>query len=347
MHKFTRAIHLRFHFTGTNTTPDDTYDPKIYVRSNWTPPHWTLPPVVMKERLEKFSTTLSKLFKKRMGKTNLLSYQTHVLQLIQQQQDFLVCPCDKNLGPAIIERDDYIKIAMKDHLLDRRTYQRLSDADCANNKKRLEQELKSWMKTYNKTLTKMECAFLKQGLANNKKAFAGFYLTLRAHKLKPGQNVTHLKSRPMVACPGSLLHPLGIWIDRKLQTLAKQQESYFRNSYELRQQLCSTTYPTDAKLFTADAVSIYTNISTNTPIMMIAKHIRKSVTEERPKQNIALIAALKFEMLNDIFSFSDITFKQLNGKAMGTPPAPPYATIFYGLHEKNFLPKHKKTHHIL
>ena len=89
------------------------------------------------------------------------------------------------------------------------------------------------MKTYNKTLTKMERAFLKQGLENNKKAFAGFYLTLKAHKLKPGQNVTHLKSRPIVACPGSLLHPLGIWIDRKLQTLAKQQESYFRNSYEL------------------------------------------------------------------------------------------------------------------
>ena len=76
---------------------------------------------------------------------------------------------------------------MKDHLLDGQTYRRLSDADCANNKKRLEQELKSWMKTYNKTLTKMECAFLKQGLENNKKAFTGFYLTLKAHKLKLGQ----------------------------------------------------------------------------------------------------------------------------------------------------------------
>ena len=57
-----------------------------------------------------------------MGKTNLLSYQTHALQSLQRQQDFLICPCDKNLGPAIIERDDYIKIAMRDHLLDGRTY---------------------------------------------------------------------------------------------------------------------------------------------------------------------------------------------------------------------------------
>ena len=93
-----------------------------------------MPPVVMTKRLENFSNTLGKLFKKRMGKTNLLPYQTHALQLLQQQQDFLICPCDKNLGPAIIERDDYIKIAMKDHLLDGRTYRRLSEADCAHKK---------------------------------------------------------------------------------------------------------------------------------------------------------------------------------------------------------------------
>ena len=166
----------------------------MYVQSDWTPPHWTLPPVVLKKRLDKFSLTLDKLFKKRMGKTNLLSYQTCALQLLQRQQDFLICPCDKNLELAIIERHDYIKIAMRDHLLDGRTYQQLSDADCTNHKQCLEHEIKSWIKTYNKTLTKMERAFLKQGLEQNQKVFAGFYLTLKAHKLKPGQNVTHLKS---------------------------------------------------------------------------------------------------------------------------------------------------------
>ena len=169
----------------------------------------------------------------------------------------------------------------------------------------------------------MERAFLKQGLDQNKRAFAGFYLRLKAHKLKPGQNVTHLKSRPIVSCPGSLLHPLGIWTNHKLQSLAKQQISYFRNSFDLRQDLCSSQYPTTAQLFTADAVSMYTNISTNTAIMLIARHLRKNIPEERPTQNEALIVALKLVMLNNIFSFGDMTFKQLNGTAMGTPPAPP------------------------
>ena len=187
----------------------------------------------------------------------------------------------------------------------------------------------------------MERAFLKQGLKDNKKAFTGFYLTLKAQKLKPGQNVTHLKSRPIIACPGSLLHPLGIWTDRKLQTLAKEQVSYFRNSYDLRQELCSTHYHPTAQLFTANAISMYTNIPTNTAIMLIAKHIRTSIPEVRPKQNEALIAALKLVMLNNIFSFGDMTFKQMNGTAMGTPPAPPYDTIYYGLHESKFLPQYQ------
>ena len=78
-----------------------------------------------------------------------------------------------------------------------------------------------------------------------------------------------------------------------------------------------------AKLFTANAISMYTNIPTNTAIMLIAKHIHKSVSEERPKlneQNEALIAALKLVMFNNIFSFGDMTFNQLNGTAMPPPP---------------------------
>ena len=148
-------------------------------------------------------------------------------------------------------------------------------------------------------------------------------------------------SQPIVACQGSLLHPLGIWTDWKLQALAKEQVSYFRNSYDLRQELCSKHYHPAAQLFMADVISMNTNIPTNTAFMLIAKHIRTSITEVRPQQNEALIAALKLVMLNNIFSFGDMTFKQMNGTALGTPPAPPYAMIYYGLHESKFLPQYQ------
>ena len=47
-------------------------------------------------------------------------------------------------------------------------------------------------------------------------------------------------------------------------------------------------------------------------------------------------------MTLNIFNFGDLTFKQLNGTAMGTPPTPPYATMYYGIHKEKFLPCHSQ-----
>ena len=95
----------------------------------------------------------------------------------------------------------------------------------------------------------MERAFIREKLDSNKAPYARFYMTLKAHKLKEGQNVDHLKSRPIVSCPGSLLHGLGIWVDRKLQDVAKTTISYFKNSLELKEQLTQLNLPPNARLF--------------------------------------------------------------------------------------------------
>ena len=105
------------------------YDPKLYVRSKWTPPHWTIPPVALEERLSRFSRALNKLFKTRKGKKILLPHQHRALRMLQQQHTFLIVPCDKNLGPAIIERHNYLKIAMRVHLSDTTTYKSLSTSE--------------------------------------------------------------------------------------------------------------------------------------------------------------------------------------------------------------------------
>ena len=52
--------------------------------------------------------------------------------MLQQQETFLIVLYDNNLGPAIIECHDYLKIAMRDHLQDTTTYKSLmtSETDC-------------------------------------------------------------------------------------------------------------------------------------------------------------------------------------------------------------------------
>ena len=50
-----------------------------------------------------------------------------------------------------------------------------------------------------------------------------------------------------------------------------------------------------------------------------------------------VMAALWIVMLNNVFTFGNTMWHQRKGAAMGTPPAPPYATLFYAIREEDFL----------
>ena len=42
---------------------------------------------------------------------------------------------------------------------------------------------------------------------------------------------------------------------------------------------------------------------------------------------------------NNLFKCGDTYWRQISGTAMGTPPAPAWATIFYALHERDLVPR--------
>ena len=98
-----RSVHLQFHFAGKPPSEGRTsYDPKIYVHSTWTPPHWTIPPIALEERLSRFSTALNKLFKTHKGKTNLFPHQYRALQTLQQQQVKLIAIPHKSKNTSLV-----------------------------------------------------------------------------------------------------------------------------------------------------------------------------------------------------------------------------------------------------
>ena len=317
-------------FYNNQTLDNTNYNPKLHVKSKWTPPEFAIAPE-LKRRFATFRPAYKKLMRVHKGKSNLLPHHRRALQFLQQSKELIVVPCDKNLGPACINIQHYIKLAYRDHLNDPSTYRLLNEDEVQSTTSRIRDILKKWIIKWKQQLRSDEKKFINAAVRDpTAEGISTMYLTMKVHK-------SPLKTRPIVSCSGTLLHSLGIWVDSKLQRISQKQQSYFKSSTELKREIVNIQLPSDCLLFTADAVSMYTNINTDKAIAVIATylHANEQLFPEVPVD--ALIEALRIIMTNNIFRFGDTTWHQLEGTAMGTPPAPPYATLFYAIHEDTLL----------
>jgi hypothetical protein len=140
-----------------------------------------------------------------------------------------------------------------------------------------------------------------------------------------------LKTRPIVSCFGSLLYGIGVWVDDKLQNIACRQKTYFKSSYDLKKELINMHLPSSAHLFTSDAFSMYTDINTDPVLQEIVHYLCTDIPVP------ALLAALTLVMKNNVIQFGDTHWIQLQGAVMGSPPALPFATLFYTIFEETLL----------
>ena len=313
------------------------YNRRMYIPTLWEPPDWAKFPPPLLYRMDKFRQEVQSIVKPKKCKTNLLPHQQRALRLLQSQKDFLVVQCDKNLGPAIIERDEYIKIAIRDHLQDHQTYRRLNQDTANRERQKIKRLFDKWRETFKKVLDKNEKRYLDYHRQNYDDEFSTFYVTMKVHK-------TPLKTRPIISTSGTLLRALGVWCDSKLQIAAQQCQCYFKDTFELKKQLEDVTLPPGALLFTADATSMYTNIPTNKALRRIKEYLEEKKYDGIPVK--ALMFGLKIVMKWNVFKFGDLTYKQRTGTAMGTPPAPPWAIVYYATFEETFLPDFQQELHL-
>ena len=101
--------------------------------------------------------------------------------------------------------------------------------------------------------------------------------------------------------------------------------------------------PANARLFTADAVSMYTNIQCEEGCAAFENWFEEYSDELPPGFPVPLfLAVLKIVMSYNVFQFDNTFWLQLSGTAMGTSCACLYATIFWGyIERKKILPKWK------
>jgi hypothetical protein len=98
--------------------------------------------------------------------------------------------------------------------------------------------------------------------------------------------------------------------------------SYTKNSPSVIQDLKNLNIPKEARLFAADAKSMYTNIDTGLGLATLRNFLTYNNVHLPPDfPTDFFLSIMEVVMKNNIFSFMDTYWLQLSGTAMGTPVA--------------------------
>ena len=313
LQRFRNDCYYKFILAGVNNQI-----PSLYIRSN-RPADRSEISTEFAVRLTAFEHCIEKVFTKRRSSTNLFKTQHAALKFLFNNPDIIVIKTDKNLGPAVLERSVYIKRAFDDHLSDSSTYRQLDKTTANGRIKSIERIILNFITTYIKD--KNDKIYLLRSL-KVEDPFSYFYMLAKVHK-------TPWKTRPIVSASFSLCYGLAKWVDRELQKVVRLLQFTLRSSFDLVAQLKTIQgLNVHTKLFSMDSVSMYTNIDTKHAIDVITYFFKTTDFPARACiDHVAVIEGLKIIMYHNIFKFDDKYWIQLCGTAMGTPPAPSYATL--------------------
>ena len=137
-----------------------------------------------------------------------------------------------------------------------------------------------------------------------------------------------------------LMNHLSRWLTHQLQKLKPLIPTYIQDSGQLLNLLANLgpLRPPNAKVFTADANSMYTNIDTDHAIEVISQWLNS--LGPRLPQGFPLEAVKEAKELvtrYNVFEWGDMYFLQLSGTAMGKSAACMWATIYFAVREINHL----------
>jgi hypothetical protein len=254
LNKLNRNVRLKA-WLEKNPLEQDNYNPNLYLPSHWQPPE---APERIEQCLQNFEKQLTEITKHNnansTSRSNLSRLQKNCLKKIMSDRCFIVCLSDKNLGPVLMERNTYLERCLTDHLLCTDTYIQLTENDATNLVQRTRSNLLQLRLKHRNDLTEAENTFFRRN-ANLKHRLPQFYITIKIHK-------NPYKTRPIVSCVGSFLHAFSKWVDSHLQKLLPFNPTYVRDTQHLINDLKHLqNLPCNAKLFTCDAESMYTNIN--------------------------------------------------------------------------------------
>jgi len=218
-----RDVRLKYFFAGEQLENED-FNPKLYLKTDWDPPAAADD---IEKRLSEFCRSIRehKNLHSSRPATNISRLQYRALKFLKNNKDFIVALADKNLGPILIERDEYVRRVFKDHLSNEATYTQISLDEARKHmayhrktvgKLFLSEETLDFIRDEDKT-------FFKRLFKQDKFRRPTFYILFKIHK-KPWA------TRPVVSCCGSLLAAVSTWLDVWLQKIKHLIPGYLKDS---------------------------------------------------------------------------------------------------------------------
>ena len=253
---------------------------------------------------------------------NLPTRQRACLKALANNKDLFFVPADKNLGPCIMLKEQYISFCIE-HLKDTSTYRRVSHDPSA--------QLRQTVLDFYENLEQHAASL---GILDSlpiiiheleEKGLAYFYAMPKLHK-------NPIKPRPIVASTGAIFHGLSKWVDFFLQKKVTHTSTYLRNSSDLVSLLSHFERKPHHILVSFDATSLFTTI----PLAAALPAIRHYFKNE-PLLCSFILKALEIINSNNYFTFGDLTFLQLVGTAMGTPSASNFANLYLAYYEETLI----------
>ena len=318
------------------------YIQKLHVKGNFQPPYadW-----LTEDRLSSYKLKVLQAYAalSRSPKYNLNKLQRRLLTELREQRALLIINTDKNLGPAILDRNTYIMAVLSEHLTNEDIYQYLDKEEAHKLLTETQDAIKDAVWDHLENMNDAEITYFERSF--RKKVFRTpiFYGTPKVHKAKLPTG--YYPMRPVVSTSGSFNEIASRYVDYYLQMLLPNVESYLQDSFHLLDDLSKLqlSQNTDVKILTADAVSMYTNINVTHALEVFGKYFADfdhELPSNYPTQLI--LTLLKIIMTNNVFRFGDLYFLQTDGTAMGTCVAVMYASLYCAYRERTLIiPKYR------
>ena len=231
----------------------------------------------------------------------------------------IVKPADKGLGLTVLNRSWY-DTELARQLSDQTTYR-----TAVGLRKKLQPAIKKIAGTARDLgmMSDKQHQFVCNKWSDQTSQLPNLYLLPKLHKLP-------LTGRPIVSSHSYITTPASVWLDYFLQPLVRQYiPTVLTDSRQLVNRIESTTI-TDphCTLTTADVNSLYPSIPIVAGIAAVRTFLETICNITDPKQVSVICDLLELVLKNNYFRANGITYKQLQGTAMGTPCAVVLANIY-------------------